>query len=87
MDAIVPISFVLALVAVIFRIMFRSRSRIIKNPVLGLLNIGGAAFTKFVEQDRAALAPLFATIKESKRNARKAKSRTRQRAVWGESFS
>ena len=64
MELLLPLAFVAFLVAVVFRVMFRSRGRApIQRPTLGFLNLGGDEFSQLVDADRGALAPVFSDIK------------------------
>ena len=64
MELLLPLAFVALLVAVVFRVMFRSRGRApIQRPTLGFLNLGGDEFSQLVDADRGALAPVFSDIK------------------------
>jgi hypothetical protein len=64
MEGLFPLAFVAFLVAVVFRIMLRSRAQVpIKSPTLGFLNLGGDEFLPLIDTDRAALAPIFSEVK------------------------
>jgi hypothetical protein len=64
MEGLFPLAFVAFLVAVVFRIMLRSRAQVsIKFPTLGFLNLGGDEFLPLIDTDRAALAPIFSEVK------------------------
>ena len=64
MEVLFPLAFVAFLVAVVFRIMLRSRGQApIKSPTLGFLNLGGDEFSPLIDADRAALAPIFSEVK------------------------
>jgi hypothetical protein len=53
--------------AVVFALLRLSgRKRQIKNPRLGLLDLTGGAAAALVEEDKAALCDLFASVEESK---------------------
>jgi hypothetical protein len=64
MEVLFPLAFVAFLVAVVFRIMLRSRGQApIKSPTLGFLNLAGDEFLPLIDTDRAALAPIFSEVK------------------------
>jgi len=64
MEGLFPLAFVAFLVAVVFRIMLRSRTQVsIKVPTLGFLNLGGDEFLPLIDTDRAALGPIFSEVK------------------------
>lgn len=59
------IGIIVVVLAVVLHRLFSVRAARIESPVLGFLNLSGAAGAEYLEEDRTAFGPLFNSIQES----------------------
>ena len=62
MEAVIIYLIMGAMMVYALYLTFRGRNSGVVDPTLGFLNVGGDGLAPFVEEDRAALSPLFSKI-------------------------